>query len=62
MAYAKVAAFAIYMIVYLNGRQSLVRNERTPIAMSLLAFRYIAGTAAQLNGLIAEAEGMRTAT
>lgn len=59
MAYAKVAAFAIYMIVYLNGRQSLIHNEKTPIAMSLLAFNYIANTAAQLNGLIAEAESLR---
>jgi aminoglycoside phosphotransferase (APT) family kinase protein len=59
MAYAKVAAFAIYMIVYLNGRQSLLRREQTPIAMGLLAFRYIANTAAQLNGLIAEAENLR---
>ncbi len=59
MAYAKVAAFAIYMIVYLNGRQSLVRNDQTPIAMSLLAYRYIANTSAQLNALIAEAESLR---
>jgi aminoglycoside phosphotransferase (APT) family kinase protein len=58
MAYAKVAAFAIYMIVYLNGRQSLVRDDKTPIAMSLLAFKYIAQTAAQLNALIAEAESL----
>lgn len=59
MAYAKVAAFAIYMIVYLNGRQSLLLREQTPIAMGLLAFRYIANTAAQLNALIAEAESLR---
>jgi aminoglycoside phosphotransferase (APT) family kinase protein len=59
MAYAKVAAFAMYMIVYLNGRQKLLSDERTPIAMGLLAFRYIANTAAQLNGLIAEAERLR---
>jgi len=59
MPYAKVAAFAIYMIVYLNGRESLERSEQTPIAMALLAFRYIAGTAAPLNDLIAEAEGLR---
>ncbi|MGE0284041.1 MAG: phosphotransferase [Rhizobiaceae bacterium] len=59
MAYAKVAAFAMYMIVYLNGRQSLVRNDQTPIAMALLAFRYIGVTAPQLNGLIAEAESLR---
>jgi aminoglycoside phosphotransferase (APT) family kinase protein len=59
MAYAKVAAFAMYMIVYLNGRQKLLQDERTPIAMGLLAFRYIANTAAQLNDLIAEAERLR---
>ena len=59
MAYAKVAAFAIYMIVYLNGRQSLIRNEQTPIAMSLLSYRYIANTSAQLNALITEAESLR---
>jgi aminoglycoside phosphotransferase (APT) family kinase protein len=60
MAYAKVAAFAMYMIVYLNGRQKLLRDERTPIAMGLLAFRYIANTAAQLNDLIADAERLRS--
>jgi aminoglycoside phosphotransferase (APT) family kinase protein len=59
MAYAMVAAFAMYMIVYLNGRQKLLRDERTPIAMGLLAFKYIANTASQLNNLIAAAERLR---
>lgn len=59
MAYATVAAFAMYMIVYLNGRQKLLRDSGTPIAMGLLAFKYIAGTAAQLNELIARAESLR---
>jgi aminoglycoside phosphotransferase (APT) family kinase protein len=59
MAYAIVAAFAMYMIVYLNGRQKLLRDERTPIAMSLLAFKYIANTASQLNDLISAAERLR---
>jgi aminoglycoside phosphotransferase (APT) family kinase protein len=61
MAYARVAAFAIYMLVYLNGRHVLVNRERSPIAMSMLAYRFIADTAPQLNGLIADAERLRGA-
>ena len=61
MAYATVAAFAMYMIVYLNGRQKLLLDPRTPISMGLLAFKYIAGTAAQLNELIASAESLKKA-
>jgi len=59
MAYATIAAFAMYMIVYLNGRQKLLADSRTPISMSLLAFKYIAGTASQLSDLIARAESLR---
>ena len=60
IAYARVAKSVLYLIIFLNARQSLLKERPASIMLSLLGYQHLGGLSSQIAGMIDAAEALRS--